>query len=164
MNFKFTTDLTWEGSVVTILRGVPGCGKSTWAKAQPNDLSCDSEPVIVSADNYRLNEHGIYVFERDKTSYCHAQCREEFDSALRDYKTHVIVDNTNISSWEYAYYLQHAETQGYTLRVISFESPPTNRSTHDVPQDKYDAMCAVYSTYVPKMVDAPVVYEIFKAW
>lgn len=76
---------------LTILRGISGSGKSTWAEAQAG------HPVVVSRDRLRISHFGTeeFIDENFITKVEHAAIEHGL-KAGRD----VIVDNTNIK-WQY---------------------------------------------------------------
>lgn len=125
---------------ITILSGVPGSGKSHWAKAQANT-------TIVSADNYlpenpRPQDFGI----------AHAKCMSAFMDFVRYGGMHktdkqIIVDNTNTTAVEIAPYYLTAQADELTeirvLRLIpdDFEAA-YKRNTHKVPFKTFCVMTA----------------------
>lgn len=115
--------------MITILRGAPGSGKSTWAKAQFGHS-------VVSADDYMVNEKGEYEFRVDRLKYCHTECFIQVAKCV-EADVDVIVDNTNSTLWEMAPYRMLAHVHGVELKVIEFHAKFKN--VHGVPQDRVDA-------------------------
>mgnify|MGYP002875888672 CR=1 FL=1 len=97
---------------VIIMRGLPGSGKSTFVEENfPSATVC-------SADNFFLNDDGDYVFVPQKISEAHQDCWGHYIDALFRKEEQVVVDNTNMCSWEYANYVKLATKKGYTVRII----------------------------------------------
>ena len=117
-------------SQVVIMRGIMGSGKSTWAKAQyPN-------AVICSADDYHVNEAGLYDFKPENNGPAHAKSVSKYVDNLLAGTPVIVVDNTNISSWEIAPYYQLALAFGCKVKIVrvhcSFEDA-AKRGIHNVP-------------------------------
>jgi predicted kinase len=96
---------------VTVLRGISGSGKSTWAKAQEG-------AVIVSTDDYFVID-GKRVFDKDKLQENHQKCFRAFMDAVMAKVPWIIVDNTNISAWEFAPYVLAGRTYGYDVEIVT---------------------------------------------
>ena len=94
------------------MRGLPGSGKSTFVEETfPSATVC-------SADNFFLNDDGDYVFVPYKISEAHQDCWGHYIDALFRKEEQIVVDNTNMCSWEYANYVKLATKKGYTVRII----------------------------------------------
>lgn len=115
---------------VTILRGVPGAGKSTYIK---NNLS---GAIVCSADHYFIKSDGQYVFDATKLGEAHGQCLRIFEHELLNGEPHVVVDNTNINAVDIAPYAALALAHGYQLEIITLKVDPDvahARNIHGVP-------------------------------
>lgn len=119
---------------VTLLSGLPGCGKSTWVRQQP-------EPkVICSADDYHM-VNGVYQFDPKNAQAAHNSCRRTYTSRivnvlLHGSPLHVIVDNTNTASWELGFYVGLAEAYIVECEILRFRITPEEsfrRNIHGVP-------------------------------
>ena len=76
---------------LTIVRGLPGSGKSTYAKTL--------NAVHVEADMYHVNENGEYDWKPENTKDGHEWCRQTVEILLRN-GFNVIVSNTFTQEWE----------------------------------------------------------------
>jgi predicted kinase len=117
---------------VTILRGIPGCGKSTYAQKLMSERlnNCD----IVSADDFFM-VNGVYRFDPSRLPTAHLECYKRFCYGLTKERD-VIVDNTNTTAWEVAAYYQFAIAAGATVEVVRFYYDPVlahARNIHGVP-------------------------------
>lgn len=93
--------------------GVSGCGKSTWVEEFVKDLPQTQNVVVCSADDGHMYDDGAggltYVFNPAKAPMAHSDCLYKFTRAIGDPSvTHVIVDNTNVSTWERQNYAEVA--------------------------------------------------------
>lgn len=114
---------------ITILRGIPGSGKSTWASQQTNAL-------VVSADHFFTGEDGVYRFNRSLLGKAHAECMKRFVMAVVNRTPHIIVDNTNINLVDFAGYINVGKAFDYQIDTLTFKiSPETSfkRNLHQVP-------------------------------
>lgn len=90
-----------------ILAGVPGCGKSTYARQSPYGVIC-------SADDFFIKD-GVYDFKPHLLGQAHAACMSKFIACLGAGCPLVIVDNTNVQKWERDNYIAITELAGYQL-------------------------------------------------
>lgn len=117
---------------ITIMRGLPGCGKSTWHKKnRPNASVC-------SADYYFIGSDKLYKFDKNKITEAHNWCLRMFLKDISENKPLIVVDNTNISAWEISPYYRIGETFGYEMEIIHITVPPEvcyRRNIRNVPLD-----------------------------
>jgi len=132
---------------IVIMRGIPGCGKSTLAHALEKEFA-DMKLVakICSADDYFMM-NGKYLFNRNDIKVAHTTCLTSFTLAIANKKVQlVIVDNTNAKQWEYDPYIKQNQkmNKGFTIKIIQFGSEAEYadpkvvekvyvRNKHDVP-------------------------------
>lgn len=124
---------------VYIMRGLPGAGKSSWITSRA-DKGTRFFPVpahICSADNYQVNEAGIYEYKVERVKEAHKQCFLDFMDRLQDEQIqHLFVDNTNTTVWEIAPYYQLAEVWGRPVKIVHIDcslAVALKRNVHDVP-------------------------------
>lgn len=97
---------------VYILRGLPGCGKTTYARRLQE--SNPERTAIVSADRYLMLDV-VYRFDRSQLPMAHGECLRAYaDCVSRPMSLEsVIVDNTNLSAVEIAPYYALALAYGH---------------------------------------------------
>lgn len=117
--------------ILYILRGIPGCGKSTLAKTLSS--------AICEADEFFMSESG-YNFDASKLGKAHEYCRNKCRSFMNDGVPKVVVSNTNTTSKEFAPYVEMAEEYGYQVFIITVENHHSGQNQHGVPQDVIEAM------------------------
>lgn len=118
---------------LTILRGLPGSGKSEFAKQLPRALVC-------STDDFFTNSEGEYKIDFTKFGEAHAYCRDKMLDGILLGHQEIVIDNTNIQLWEMRSYLMAGAIAGYRMSIV--EWIPTTlsevkychaRNTHGVP-------------------------------
>ena len=119
---------------VVILRGIPGSGKSTFAR------KLASKENICEADEFMVNDDGEYDFNPARLGYCHDQCYEKFKRLLVLGTPTVIVSNTSTTEREMTSYIKLSESMGYKVTFLIVENRHGNTSVHGVPEDKLQIM------------------------
>jgi hypothetical protein len=116
---------------VIILRGIPGSGKSHYARSlgitfrvprTTGKIDLLRIPAVVcSADDYFIDPRtGQYRFDRQRLGDAHRSCRAAFLDAVRAQEPLVVVDNTNSARWEYQQYFDLAQAYGYEVKIVEF--------------------------------------------
>ena len=111
-----------------IVRGLPGSGKSTYAKK----LGC----FHVEADMFHVKD-GEYKFDIQRSRLGHNWCQKTVIFAMEQ-GMDVVVSNTFTQNWEIYPYLEFAKKTGHLVNVIRM----TNEfgSVHGVPEDTMKKM------------------------
>lgn len=122
-------------ATLTIVRGLPGSGKSTKAK--------ELNQYHVEADMFRMRG-GKYVFRDEDTKKSHAWCASLVFQALA-YGVDVVVSNTFTQLWEFAGYIRFCKQHNIPVRVIRCVGNYGN--IHDVPQEVYEKMRKRFEDY-----------------
>ena len=118
--------------VLYIVRGIPGSGKSTFAKTLGGQH--------YEADMFFINENGEYNFDVTKIKDAHKWCQSfvETDMVLEYPK--IVVSNTSTQEWEMEPYFKLAKEYGYTVFTIVVENRHGGVNQHGVPEDKLEQM------------------------
>ena len=119
--------------IVFILRGVPGSGKSSFAKGLVANGG-----VIHSTDDFFCKD-GDYSFDPDRLGEFHTWNFLRFKTSLRNGIPVVVLDNTNSQKREWIHYAMTARSFGYYVVIISMPHPDpeiaARRNVHRVPED-----------------------------
>jgi predicted kinase len=161
-------------SNVIILQGIPGSGKSTFAKSLASIVQAlkinvwqreycadrDGDVIVVSADHFFTDDEGVYNFDPKRIGDAHAACLRKFTSkVLSERDLTIVVDNTNITNVEMAPYATLAAAFGHTCEIHTFHADPQTafeRCTHGVPKaviqrmaDSLETPLARFGTHIP---------------
>lgn len=122
---------------LTLVRGIPGVGKSTYAKNKLTGFTFE-------ADMYFIDKEGKYNFDKDKLREAHEWCQQRtFGNLLKGYNVNVCNTFTTIKEMEP--YIKFANTFGFKLRVIKCTGK--FQSIHNVPQETIDKMKERWQDY-----------------
>ncbi len=125
---------------LTLLRGLPGSGKSTFANLITNEFS------ICEADKFFTDTDGNYNFDATKLSQAHKWCREQVEIRMKDnqmneqFYPNIVVSNTFTKEWEMSEYFDLAKEYGYKVFTIVVENRHGGINQHGVPADKLEQM------------------------
>ena len=119
-----------------IVRGIPGSGKSTFAKTLGGTHFETDEFFMVD---------GEYKFDPTKLKEAHRWCQDSVNTAMilnhtAGLNNVIVVSNTFTQEWEMESYFQMADTYGYKVFSVIVENRHGGINTHGVPEDKLQAM------------------------
>lgn len=121
---------------VILMVGPSGSGKSTKAREY---AETNPGTVVVSADNFFVNDKGDYHFVAALLHQAHSHCFDEFMKALQNPEIQtVIVDNTNTRHREREAYVKAAKAMGVRVFLWVIEADPevcAQRNVHGVPKE-----------------------------
>nr|XP_009936461.1 PREDICTED: NEDD4-binding protein 2-like 1 [Opisthocomus hoazin] len=102
--------------------------------------------VILSTDDFFI-ENGVYVFEPEFLEDAHKWNQKRARKAMKNGKSTVIIDNTNIHAWEMKPYVIMARENRYEVTFREPDTPwkfnvpeLTRRNIHHVPRQKIQQM------------------------
>ncbi|NXN98318.1 N42L1 protein, partial [Rhinopomastus cyanomelas] len=102
--------------------------------------------VVLSTDDFFI-ENGVYVFEPDFLEDAHKWNQKRAHKAMKNGKSPVIIDNTNIHAWEMKPYVMMARDNRYEVIFQEPDTPwkfnvreLTRRNIHRVPREKIRQM------------------------
>ena len=118
--------------VLYIVRGIPGSGKSTFAKTLGGQH--------YEADMFFINENGEYNFDVTKIKDAHKWCQSFVETNMVLEYPKIVVSNTSTQEWEMEPYFKLAKEYGYTVFTIVVENRHGGTNEHGVPEDKLEQM------------------------
>jgi predicted kinase len=122
--------------VLYIVRGVPGSGKSTFAKSLGG--------THFETDKFFMVD-GEYKFDGTKIKEAHKWCQDSVNTAMLLNHTSglnsiIVVSNTFTQEWEMEPYFQMANYFDYKVFSIVVENRHGGINQHGVPEDKIQIM------------------------
>jgi predicted kinase len=126
--------------ILTLVRGLPGSGKSTFANTITNQFS------VCEADKFFYDEEGNYNFDANKLSAAHEWCKYAVELRMKDnqdneqFYPHIVVSNTFTKEWEMAEYFELAKKYEYMVFTIIVENRHGGVNQHGVPAEKLEQM------------------------
>ena len=118
--------------VLYIVRGIPGSGKSTFAKTLGGQH--------YEADMFFIDEEGNYKFDVTKIKDAHQWCQGFVKSDMILEYPKIVVSNTSTQEWEMEPYFNLAKEFGYTVFSVVVENRHGGTNQHGVPEDKLQMM------------------------
>ena len=116
--------------LLILLRGLPGAGKSTFAK-----MICNQH---VEADMYFMQD-GEYKFDATKLKQAHKWCQDKTESWMQK-RYNVVVSNTFTQEWEMDAYYELAKKYGYQVHSLIVENRHGGINQHGVPEETLEKM------------------------
>ena len=115
-------------NTLTIIRGLPGSGKSTFAKSLG--------VFHVEADMYHM-KNGLYSFDVSRKNDAHRWCKDVVMFALAN-KMDCVVSNTFTQKWEIDPYIKIAKECDADIKI--YRMIGKFESIHNVPEDVIKSM------------------------
>jgi predicted kinase len=132
------TNVEKEGDLI-LLRGLPGSGKSTLAKIILQ-LPTNTEPEVLSADDFFVDSDGNYNFDVTKIKEAHNYCQFRCSERMRQQKSRIVVANTFTQEWEMESYFDMAKRYNYRIHTVIVENRHDSKNVHNVPEEKIEQM------------------------
>ena len=139
------------------MQGLPGSGKSLFARNYANDRVKSYYDPIVSTDQFFS---ALGHFDPKRLPEAHSFCMVEYIRHLRGNGCLVIVDNTNTQRWEHRPYRSLAYAMGYKYNIVNLfdaglgDDQLAKRNRHGVPEETIGRMRERYVHPYDNEIDA----------
>ena len=122
------------GNILYLVRGLPGSGKSTYAKTLvPTGAHFEADQYFMKGQKYD--------FDPTKLKDAHADCLARTRKAMTNGNHKIVaVSNTFTMKWEMQPYIDMAKDHGYKVFTIVVEKRHGGKNEHDVPDEIIDKM------------------------
>ena len=117
--------------VLIIVRGIPGCGKSTFANLIGS--------FICTADDYHMVD-GVYDWKPENAGSAHVKCQSKVEWGMKEGIMKIVVANTSTTVKEMSLYYDLAERYGYKVFSLIVENRHGGVNEHDVPVETLEKM------------------------
>lgn len=131
---------------VTLMRGLPGSGKSHIA----NTLG----GRVLSTDDFFTTDDG-YDFEPTQIGQAHLWNQQRTETAMMAGIPTIVVDNTNIMFWEMKPYILLAEKHGYEIEWVEAQSEWAWNAEECHKRNQHGVPLAVIQTMLNKYEKLP---------
>ena len=125
-----------RNQILIIVRGIPGSGKSTFAKEIVKMFPDDS--VHWESDMFFMH-NGVYCWKPNKVNLAHRWCQQKVEKSF-DAADIVVVSNTFTTESEMKFYLDFAKENGISVQIVRMENRFENE--HGVPKATLEKMKA----------------------
>lgn len=118
------------------VRGIPGSGKTTYAKVLARQLKCE----FFEADQFMLDEDGNYAYDFDKLNAAHQQCVNAGVNTLENGAEHVVFANNFVKPFDHEVYFEKLNEKFDELDAQFYLCTYNGISEHNVPLSSIDRM------------------------
>ena len=123
-----------------LVRGVPGCGKSTFKDYIKYDVHVEADKYFETYFEDKTYKETWDYFKEEGTLYnkhlylAHKQCYELVEKSMQEDKT-IVVTNTNIKQTDINKYYKIAKEYDYKVISLILENRHNGQDIHNVPKD-----------------------------
>lgn len=112
---------------LVILRGLPGSGKSTFARL----LTLGRNGAIIENDQF-MYENGLYIWKPSKLKSAVKHTNETLYKALKEELEIIVISNVNARPSDFEHYAEMGRKSGYKVSTIIVENRCNTKSRHNV--------------------------------
>lgn len=137
------------------MQGLPGSGKSTVAQR----LAGESGKVFTLDKTIASKKQKITHLDQNSIQEIYDQIYQEFCEEIEKGTETIVIDNTNLSEWEYLRFVKKGQKEHYFVSIVALPPPSeiqtaVERSHFDVNDDEMTQMLAKWEPFSPaKLLD-----------
>ena len=129
------------GNAIRLLRGLPGSGKTSFAKL----ISEQGKYPIFSVDDFFTDEMtGEYQFDFQQNYLAYQQCELKCQNSAEMGTPKIIIHNTFTMDWEMEPYFKIASAFNYSIFVMTVENYHASKNIHEVSDEQVLKMAQKY--------------------
>lgn len=125
---------------IIILRGLPGSGKTTFAKFLASSIPNSKEICADDCWRYDYTDKNSEGFTTEGLIEAHSRCFETVESYMKEDVDTIILHNTNTTIREMNKYFILAEEYKYEVVSLIVENRHHSKSVHNVPEETLEKM------------------------
>jgi len=139
-----------RSKVIILLRGLPGCGKTSFAKFLKSQSSSEDQVSIYSVNSFFENKDGKYSFDGRRVREAKKASFSAVGKLMKDATPVIIVDDCNITIADVKPYVAEAELNSYDVEIVEVKTPWCKnidelvsrcvRNGHEVSKDVIESM------------------------
>lgn len=118
-----------------ILRGLPGSGKSTFARL----LTLGRNAVIIENDQF-MYENGLYIWKPSKLKSAVKHTNETLYKAIKSEVEFIVISNVNTRPSDFETYAEMGRKNGYKVSTVIVENRGNTKSRHNVDESTLNNM------------------------
>ncbi len=123
-----------------LLRGLPGSGKSTFAKL----LAEEKWPVFSIDDYFTDKKTGVYQFDFASNHLAYKACESACKKAMQEGVRKIFIHNTLTLAWELEQYFKLAQAFKYKVFVCTVENYHGHKNEHQINDEQIKKMAEKY--------------------
>ena len=128
---------------LVILRGLPGSGKSTFARL----LTTGRKSVIIENDQH-MYEDGVYIWKPSKMKGAIKETNEKLYRTLKEGVELIVIANVNVRLADFNRYMEMGKENGYKITSLVCENRANTTSIHGVDEE---TLCSMEENFQLKL-------------
>lgn len=112
-----------RNKVLILLRGLPGCGKTSFAKFLKSQSTQDNQIAIYSVNSFFEQKDGQYIFDGRRVRDSKKKAYSSVTSMMKESTPVIIVDDYHVTISDVKPYIEDAESHDYNVEIVEVKTP-----------------------------------------